>query len=181
MFTSRPAHSTNKETIMGRRIIVNSTKITEQPDLLKFLIEKNGGEENVYREFFGQRIADLASKGMNLKAARDLAEKQGWLGTLDEMKLTSIANLINPPESATSTTKAGKRLTAADVARIRQDVQEYLALHPWQSRIAVAEAIRIDGRKLGAQLKAMKTDEVLKSTGEKAGTRYAVAGEKTKP
>jgi hypothetical protein len=165
---------------MGRRIIVSPTKISEQQDLLKFLIEKNGGEENVYREFFGQRIADLASHGLTLTAAREQAEKQGWLGTLDGMKLTSIANLINPPESAAAPTKTGKRLTAAEVTRVRQEVQDYLALHPWEGRIALAEAVHVDGKKLSAQLRAMKVEGLLKSVGEKAATRYAVAGEKTK-
>lgn len=157
-------------------------KADKNQELLAFLIEKHGGEEVVYQQFYGEQLGDLASQDLTLKEVRAAAKEDGWLSTLDDMLLTSIANIVNPPHNAPSRPgRPGKRLTKEEIEQAREEVLTFLEGHPWQSKNAIADGIGFDSKKLGPQLKALKDEEKLKSAGEKAGMRYALKAENTKP
>jgi len=168
---------------MKRRIIVSQKK-PDQQRALEFAIEKLGGPEAFYAEFYGEQLVELAGQDLTLAETRAEADKQGWLATLDGMKMTSIANIIKPSSMAPSRPSkpgAGKRLTQAEIVKVRDDVLAYLGENAWQSKNQIAEAIGFAGKKLGPQLKALRDEDKIKSEGEKAGMKYALKSEKTKP
>lgn len=168
---------------MTRRINVSAAKKDNTQQLLAFLLKKHGGEEAVYREFYGQQLGELASQDLTLAEVRANADKEGWLATLDGMKMTSIANIINPQSIAPSRPgkPKGKRLTKEQKAKALDDTLVFLATNPWKSKNEIAEGINFDAGKLGALLRALKEEEKVKTVGERAGMKYALQSEKSKP
>ena len=159
-------------------------KVDNSQELLAFLMEKAGGEDVVYQQFYGEQLGDLASQDLTLKEVRDVAKEGGWLAMLDGMRITAIANIINPPHTTPSTpvvVTSSKRLTKDKIAQVRDEVLAHLKENPWLSKIEIADAIGFENKKLGPQLKVLRDEEQLISAGEKAGMKYALKGEKTKP
>ena len=150
--------------------------------LFEFMIKRLGGEAAVMKEFYGARIAQMASEGMALADLLEEAQHNSWRDELERMKMKDLAEVINPSTAAPAAAPSpSKRLTKKQKAKALDDTLVFLADHPWTSKNEIAEGIGFDTSKLGALLRAIKEDDKVKTVGERSGMKYALASEKSKP
>lgn len=161
-----------------------SPKKDNTQELLTFLMKKHGGEQEVYKEFYGEQIVKLAEQGVTIKELRAEASDSGWLGMLDDMKVIDLVNIVKP-DMLTAPSKPGKPSSGRLTKRRKQEViKEALALlkeHPWSTSAELTRNIDIETRQLGNILRGLRKDGSLKTEGVRAAMRYALADEKSKP
>ena len=160
-----------------KKIVV--TKRFDNQALFDFMMRELGGEAVVMKRFYGTRIAQMAGEGMRLSDLLEEAEHNGWREQLEGLKMKDLADVILPAEEKTQS--GSKRLTKEEIEKVRDDVLVFLGDNPWKRKNDIAEAIGFSRKKLGAQLKALKDEGKLKTVGEKAAMKYALASEPSKP
>ena len=172
---------------MPRRIVVTTNR--NQAALVEFMIEKLGGKDSVYKEFYGQRIHEMAHEGATLEDLFKEARDGGWHEDLANTRLRVLANAIVGkvgPErtgAAKSDEEASdsKRLSAEEVNEIHDRILVYLEKNPWSAKPSIAKGIGVLGRKVSARLRALRIAKKIQAQGEKASMRYALASERSKP
>lgn len=156
--------------------------------IFAFMMEKCGGEEAVYAEFYGVQLEAMARQGSTLADARAVAEEQGWLSVLDGMKLASLVDAISRQprgenHGGARTLESGRRrkLSKADRRRSEAEVLEYLGKAPWRTKSAIAENVPLEARRLGTLLAKMKKAGKIVSKGKRWEMKYALPGETREP
>lgn len=171
---------------MSRRIVVTSNR--NQQALVDFMMEKLGGKESVFREFYGQRIYEMGRDGASVEELFKEAREGGWQDELSAMRLKPLAVTIlgkalhDRAFTAPSERSAeSRRLSPEEVAEIHDRILVFLADHPWTSKPLIAKGVNADAKKLSARLRALRQIEKIQSHGEKASMRYALISERSKP
>ena len=166
---------------MAKQTIV--TQSSQDRALMQFMLEQLGGEEAVMMEFYRKIIVEFADENKTFGELVEHATKNGWVDHLNNMKLTAIATIINPPPVHDTEGQGGtsRRLTKAEIMELRDSILEYLGENAWASKSDIAEAVSFPKAKLGPQIQALRREDKIKKHGEKGGTRYALKSEKTKP
>ncbi|MDY0005132.1 MAG: hypothetical protein RBU30_27785 [Polyangia bacterium] len=160
-----------------------------QQALVEFMIEKLGGKDSVYKEFYGLRIHELASQGASLEDLHKEARDGGWHEELANMRLKLLGSAItgklwadrSEPSKSGDQESATKRLSAEEVADIHDRILTFLETNPWSAKPAIAKGVSVPGRKISARLRALRLEKKIQSSGEKASMRYALASERSKP
>jgi len=142
-------------------------------DLIKFMEQKLGGKEAVYKEYVKERLTATISGGATFGELVDTAKKEGWLETLNSVKLSTLFGTASGPAVKTGT---GKRMTRVEKEELIEKILSFLGKKPWSSKGEMMTGIRPNGTKVGPQLAALK----IKSVGARATMKYALKGEKTK-
>lgn len=157
-------------------------------ELVEFLVQRHGGEAQILKEFAEEKIADLAKEEGTLGDLLEAADEQGFRQVLERVKLTTLAEIINPtPKTAgLGLTRDGQpririRLSPAERAELHERILAFLGDNPWSLNAEIAQAVDLDTKRLGAQLRELKNDGKLKSFGSRVKMRYARAEEKSKP
>ena len=71
----------------------------DQQELLAFLIDEAGGKDEVYQKFYRSKIIDLAAEEKSLRETIAAAQEDGWGEWLLGLKLSHLADMINPVRS----------------------------------------------------------------------------------
>lgn len=71
--------------------------------------------------------------------------------------------------------RLGRRLTPRQIEAIREAILTWLADHPGSSKAEIAAAIGVDARKLSLQLRGLKAEKKLRTSGMRAHMLYYVA------
>lgn len=172
---------------MSRRIVVTTNRT--QQALVDFMMEKLGGQDSVYKEFYGQRIHELAHMGATLEDLFKEARDGGWHDDLANMRLRALAHTIvgRPSADRASAAKSSdtsgdaKRLSPEEVNDIHDRILVFLEKNPWAAKPAIAKGVAVPGRKISARLRALRADKRIQAQGEKSSMRYALASERSKP
>lgn len=167
------------------------TSNRNQQALVEFMMEKLGGKDSVYKEFYGLRIHELATEGATLEELFKEAREGGWQEDLANMRLKLLGSAITgkmwadkgptTPKDREEEESGSKRLSAEEVAEIHDRILVYLEKNPWAAKPSIAKGIAVPGRKVSARLRALRAEKKIQAQGEKASMRYALASERSKP
>lgn len=159
----------------------------DQQEFLNFLIEQAGGKDEVYHKFYRSKIIDLAGEEKSLRETIALAQADGWGEWLLEMKLSSLADLINPVRSNIPAARAAAgsavarrgsgRLTPRQRDELHVNIVGYLKDNPWAANADLAQHLGMDPKKLAVHLVKLRKEGKLTSKGERVNMRYALAGQ----
>jgi len=76
---------------------------------------------------------------------------------------------------------SGGRITQAEKEKLQECILGYLKDNPWSAKSGIAGAVGFDASKVAVQMRSLKSNGLIKSSGKKASTVYAIKGEKVKP
>ena len=148
--------------------------MTKKDDLMKFMMDKLGGEKAVQREYAKVRLMKAVSGGTTVGEIIEIAKQEDWLPFL---LATPIGSLADQPKTLKQPTG---RLTKADKETLQEGILSFLKENPWSGKSAIASAVGFEPLKVAVQLRSLKGSGQIKSSGKKASTIYAVKGEKAK-
>jgi hypothetical protein len=162
--------------------------LADQKELLEFLITEAGGREEVYQKFYTSKIVDLAGDDKTLRETIAVAEDDGWSEWLLDLKVSELADFINPVASNIGLARAaadapfiakrgGLRLTPRERDDLRAKIVEYLKSNPWAANADLARAVGMDPKKLAVHLVKLRKEGKLTAKGERVNMRYALAGQ----
>jgi molybdopterin converting factor small subunit len=161
--------------------------LKDQQEFFAFLIEQAGGKDEVYQKFYRSKIIDLAGEEKSLREAIAIAQEDGWGDWLLEMKLSTLADLINPvrsnipaARSAASPVVAKRgsgRLTPRQRDELHANVVAYLKDNPWAANADLAQHLGMDPKKLAVHLVKLRKEGKLTAKGERVNMRYALAAQ----
>lgn len=149
--------------------------MAKQDDLMKFMMDKLGGEQAVQKEYTKSRLVRAVSDGATIGEIIEIAKREDWLPLLLATPLSELSGqpvLLRPTSG---------RITHAEKASLIDSILSYLKDNPWSAKSAIAGAVGFAPLKVAVQLRSLKKDGKIKSNGKKASTVYAIKGEKTKP
>ena len=149
--------------------------MTKKDDLMKFMMDKLGGEKAVQREYAKERLMKAVSGGTTFGEIIEIAKQEDWLPILLATPIGTLAGepvTLRPPSG---------RITLADKATLHESVLSYLKDNPWSGKSAIADAVGFEPQKVAVQIRSLKANGAIKSSGKKSSTVYAVKGEKGKP
>jgi hypothetical protein len=160
--------------------------LKDQQELLAFLIEESGGKDEVYQKFYKSKIVDLAGEEKSLRETIAVAQEDGWGEWLLGLKLSYLADLINPVRSNIPTTRSavggaakrgGSRLTPRQRDELHVNIIAYLSDNPWAANADLAQHVGMDPKKLAVHLVKLRKDGKLTAKGERVNMRYALTGQ----
>ena len=149
--------------------------MTKKEDLMKFMMDKLGGEKAVQREYAKERLMKAVSDGTTLEEIIDISKQEDWL---DYLLKTPIGALVGRP--ATIRESSG-RITLADKETLQEGILRFLKETPWSGKGAISDAVGFEPQKVAVQIRSLKANGIIQSSGKKSSTVYAVKGEKAKP
>ena len=161
----------------------------KQDKLYQFMMDELGGEEEVLFKYFTNIIGDIASEDQTLEELFAEAKAQGFEEQLRQMKITELANIVNPVafagqagvDSRPEPAKRSRRMTKEEKAQLYQGILDFVRENPWCQNSDIAAAVDTDSKKLGIHLRSLKNNGDLQSVGKLTKMRYAMPQEKTKP
>lgn len=158
-----------------------------EEELLQFLFEEVGGEDAALLLFHRRQVAELASTDKTISELMDSARNEGWLDWLLGIRITDLANIVNPPEAPhnrdttpVDAAKKGARLTAKRRDELYAQIVDYLRLNPGSAAADVAHFVGWDPRKLAVHIARLKKEGKVTSTGERISMRYSLPAEEPK-
>jgi len=158
--------------------------MTHEDELLEFLLEEAGGRKQALLRFHRRQVVELASMDTTVKELLDTAEAEGWLDWLRGLKVSDLANIVNPPEElerpGTAPAKAAARLTGAQREELHSRIFEYLKQHPKSGAADIAAAVGWAPVKLASHLFKLKREGRLAAEGERRNTRYSLPADAPK-
>lgn len=168
-----------------------SVALPKKDKMYEFMMAELGGEQEVFQRYVKKAIGDIAYEDQTLEDLVKAAKAEGYEEQLWKLRLTDLANIVNPAPEAEegadegtvqpAKRRGGKRMTAEAKDALQKKVLEYIGANPWSQIASIATAIAYDSKKLGLHLRQLKTEGKLKSEGKLTKMRYALTDEKTKP
>jgi len=156
---------------------------TMPEEVVKFMTKELGGRAEVLFRFNKAQIVKLARKGGTIKNLLDQASEGGWEDDLLEVKLTDLADAINPPDKETPPKKEpdkGRR-SAQQQEADRAVIHEYVKQHAWCSSREIGKILGRKTSHVRQDLNKLMADERIRKSGEKAATVYADIDTKEPP
>lgn len=157
-----------------------------QQELFEFLVEKCGGQDAVFSEFYRSKLVELSEQGKSLGDILAVAADEGWDEWLRSVKMNKLSTILFPQAPVTDSTpkpapRRRGRMTNAERQELEEQILGFVQDNPWCSGSDIAEATDTESRKLSPHLKRMRDRGALKSAGERAAMRYALADETSEP
>ena len=146
-------------------------------ELFDFMLHKLGGEQMVKSEFLKTKIASLDTRQKTVGDLIKEAEQEGWNDWLESLKLAEFAELITQPERRIKVApiRVGKRLTPNERDGLYNKILDYLRENPWSLSSSLSDLLGLPTRTVGLHLKTLREQGKVKTEGEKAKMRYALA------
>jgi predicted transcriptional regulator len=152
--------------------------------LVKFMLEKLGGEDAVMMEFRESQIWEAAAGGKTLGELFEEAKVGGWLINLQRLRVSALVKIIernsnrSKPRQTVTTVRAKPirrpRLSASEKHRLRQDILAYLKENPGSLVGTIAASVDMESRKVGMYVRQLRDEGKIVSQGEKGNTTYAL-------
>lgn len=152
--------------------------LAEEKAVLKYLVSKSGGEQEVMNHFISSRILELARDGSSWTDLEETAKQEHWLEWLMSMKLEDLGRILNTPaeRDVEDVARVHKnKESSVDVEVMKQLASEVLLKNPWCRSSDVANKLGLDTRKACAILKDLMKQGRVQVRGAKAQTKYALA------
>ena len=93
-------------------------------------------------------------------------------------KKVAKKGVTSKPKKAVSKPKKGGKgvkRTAEDLTQIANSIATYVKAHPGEGIEKIAQGISIDSQELKLPIKKLLSDGVIKTTGQRRGTKYSLA------
>lgn len=144
--------------------------------IAEYAIKKLGGEKAILRELAKEQIANALADNATIGQLIEMAKEGDFVNMVLSMPVKSLGGVQG---SGGSSKASSVRITKEQKEAMRAGIVGFLRANPWRKKSEIAGHVGYGGAKVAVQMRFLKAEGQIKSSGQKAGTVWALQGEES--
>ena len=156
-------------------------------ELVSYLMERLGGEEEVLNQFYKDRVTTLIKQGATFHVLYEEAKKEKFMEEFMTMKVADYVGTHKASgktfvssSSIKPTTTRQRRMSPEEKQKMELDVHDFLKKNPKSGKADIQRVLGYDSARLASRLAIMKKEGKIVSAGSRATMVYSLPTKKGK-
>lgn len=146
-----------------------------QKEIFDFMMSRLGGEGEVRKEFFKNKVVSLADSPKTLNEVLEEGEREGWSELFKTLRMNELRDIFRGEKTHAMPAREGKRMTKSQKESLYKDILSFVGSREWAKVSDIARHVNLPTRIVGSHLRSLRQEGKLRAEGEKASTRYTLS------